>query len=614
MASSQTTVDEFISKRYDYIVIGGGTAGLVVAARLTEDPSVSVAVLEAGENHLSDPMVQIPYLYSQLYENPKYDWIFKTVRQTHLRNDIHGWPRGKGLGGSSAINYSMYSQASKADLDRWVSLGNPGWGFDDLLPYYRKAETYTEPTDAVSKIIDYSLNSQLRGSSGPIQVSFPKTLEFVQEIWAPTWRNLGFKMADPREGHSITAHQQPLTMDPSTGMRSYAATAYYAPNAARPNLSVLTGAAVSKIIVEAEDGQPNATGVEFTVGESKYVVGANREVILSAGAVQSPQLLELSGIGSPGVLKPLGIPVLVENMGVGENLQDHLVTGCSWQVLDELRTLEEFRDDPTKIDEAIAEFFAVGTGMFSANNLTSTTMASYSQLELNGDRILDKNELQTKIDTIFRSTKVGRGLQKQYDLQREILLDPNQASITYVGVPCGASFMSTESGAGIYVHDNPGKYVSIVNNLQHPCSRGTIHIKSTDVNEHPVIDPKYLSHPVDSLVLEAGFEFLAKVIKTEPLASKLKGGYAMKGYENFDKKNYHELVKDTAGTQWHPCGTNSMLPKEDGGVVDAELRVYGVKNLRVVDASVFPLLPQGNLQSLVYAVAEKAADLLKMSQ
>lgn len=503
----------------------------------------------------------------------------------------------------------MYSQATKKDIDNWQALGNQGWTWDNLLPYYKKHETYTAPEEPVASILGASaIDATLHGTSGPIQVSLPRVPQFIQEVWSQTCKNQGLPPVDPRSGASVTGHNQPLMMDPKTGTRSYAVTGYYLPSSHRSNLSVLTGSMVNRIILEKRNDSIIATGVEFSKEGARYNVHTNREVLLCAGTIQSPQLLELSGIGSRKLLESHDIEVFVDNPGVGENLQDHVVDGASFQTVDGIQTLDLFRD-PEVVNQAVAEYMSTGKGMFTANGLTGVACVPYLD-------VLTPEEKKAAADRVNELIKIPEqepGLIKQHNILKEMLLSPIEAAYVIIPSPGGADFSATESGAGIYFHQNPDTYFSIVANLQHPFSRGTVHIRSKNVNDHPVIDPAYLSHPLDLEILEKGMRHLKTFVQTEPLASKLKDGgkVLMPGNKYFESEDWTSQVKQNLGTQWHPIGTCAMLPRADGGVVNHNLKVYGVQNLRVIDASIFPLHVQGNICSLVYAVAERAADLIK---
>lgn len=327
--------EELATKSFDYVIIGGGTAGLTLAARLSEDENVTVAVLEAGGDRLNDPMVNTPGLSIQLMDKPEYDWSFQTVPQKQTRNRIHGWTRGKCLGGSSAVNFMMFSHCSKQDLDNWIELGNKGWGWDDMVPYFRKFETYNPPSEATGKKFNHRyIDPLLRGTEGPLQISFSESdLNWVQEAWPETCKNLGYpEPKDPRVGSAVGGFNQLTTVDPKAVTRSYSASAFYAPNKNRKNLSVLTDALVSKINFNknGSTGEVSAAGVNFIVGERNYSVKTNKEVIICAGVIQSPQILELSGVGSKELLQKYNIDVVIDNPAVGENLQDHTATPFSW--------------------------------------------------------------------------------------------------------------------------------------------------------------------------------------------------------------------------------------------------------------------------------------------
>ena len=297
----------------------------MLANRLTEVPDFTVLVVEAGSDRRGDPLVQTPGLFQQLYGKPEYDWDFKTIPQKGTLGAVHGWPRGKGLGGSSQINFMMYSHCSKMDLDIWRDLGNEGWGYDDLKPYMEKVEHIHLPNNETRKALSTEyIQPELRGKNGPVHTSFPSSaFNFIQESWVKTSEVLGYPNAtDPRTGSSLGLFNQLVTVDPKTSTRSYAATTYLAEAEHRSNLTVVTETMVRKILFDRSSGKPRASGVELENGGAVLKVHAKKEMLLCAGAVQSPQLLELSGIGQKEVLRKYGIDVVVDSPGVGENLQD----------------------------------------------------------------------------------------------------------------------------------------------------------------------------------------------------------------------------------------------------------------------------------------------------
>ena len=307
----------------DYVIIGGGTAGLVMAARLTEDPAVSVVVLEAGKHHPNDPRVEIPALMTQLYGDENYDWNFKTSPQPGLADRAVALPRGKMLGGSSSINFMMHSHASKKDIDNWEELGNKGWNFETLAPYYRKSETFVPPTqDTAADLSTKKIQPDFHGASGPVQTGFARGTGPSDDVWTPTFETLGLAAKeDPRKGATTGAYPILKHID-SAGKRSSAVSSYHAVAASRQNLKVIENALVTRIILrEVETGSVRATAVEFGIDGQQLRIEAMREVILAAGSVMSPKILELSGVGSKDVLDKAGIETIVRNDSVGENLQ-----------------------------------------------------------------------------------------------------------------------------------------------------------------------------------------------------------------------------------------------------------------------------------------------------
>lgn len=267
-------------------------------------------------------LMNISTIHILTCQSPAYDWNFKTIPQSHLDNRTIAWPRGKVLGGSSAINFLMQSHASKLDIDNWEKLGNPGWNFESLAPYYRKSETLSPPDEETVKALNINyLEVDLHGSQGPVQTGFPRGTGPADGVWGPTFDALGLGVRrDPRHGATLGGYPILKYMD-QKGKRSTTASTYYATVANRQNLTLIQDALVKRIIFDDLDGEPTASGVEYDLEGQEFVVHAAREVILSAGTVMSPKILELSGIGSKATLDKFGIKTVVENDGVGENLQ-----------------------------------------------------------------------------------------------------------------------------------------------------------------------------------------------------------------------------------------------------------------------------------------------------
>ncbi|KAF2110132.1 hypothetical protein BDV96DRAFT_501686 [Lophiotrema nucula] len=612
------SAQEFTQKAYDYVIIGGGTAGLVLAARLSEDPNVTVGVLEAGANRLGDPLIDAPNLFLQLWDKPEYDWSYKTIPQKGTLDRVHGWARGKVLGGSSAINYNMFSMASRQDLDNWAELGNRGWGFNDLAPYYRKFETYNPPSKILSsKINDKYVDPLLRGTNGPIQISFCEAdFQWQQEAWPETCMNAGYPMPkDPRSGSALGGFNQLTTVDPKTLTRSYAARNYYEPNKDRPNLSVLTEALVAKIVLEkGSTGEAKATGVQFIKDGATHTVSANKEVIVSGGVVNSPQILELSGIGGADVLQKAGVEVVVDNANVGENLNDHSATGVVVGVKDEYPTAEVLLRNPEIAQQAMEGYLTHKAGPFT-NAPTTTGFASLKMVDPELDAESHINALVSEYQKAHPDADpAGRA-----PLLAKQLLDPNEAAGQIVLLGVGADIEKSHTASELFIHQAPGNWITIGVCSTRSFSRGSIHIESSDPTKYPVIDPAYFSHPLDLDLASRSIMHVLTLTKYEPLASKLRkdenGDLVMAPFWTKGVPKTLEEAKELASantvTEYHPVGTCTMLPKEKGGVVDSECKVYGTSNVRVVDASIFPTHVQGNIVSLVYAVAEKAADVIK---
>ncbi|ETS78728.1 hypothetical protein PFICI_08581 [Pestalotiopsis fici W106-1] len=593
---------------YDYIVVGGGTSGLVVASRLTEDENVRVLVLEAGANRLDDPKITIQALAVSTYGDPDYDWCLTTEPQVGLHNRRLAQPLGKTLGGSSAINLGMVIYPSKSGFDSWEKSGNPGWGWDTMESYFRKFHTFTEPQPKLKKEFMLDFLNGNHGRDGPIQISYGSEEGFPPfcAAWPQTWANLGKAIdSDPIAGVSIGAFNNAATLHPVTRERSHAGSTYYAERAAqRPNLRVVTEALVEKLLLTEQTSTSStnkikATGVSFTGKDGKRrQITAKREVILAAGAVKTPQLLEVSGIGNRDLLESHGIACLLDNPNVGENLQDHGYVPFGWEVQDPMTSGDQMRD-PEVVKMCIDAFQAARAGPLSVNALAS----SFFPLQ---------NPDLTPVAVGPLLEELGQA-NAQPSVLREQICTPGDCSAQFTVVPFHANPYPGDDVQKVYGFGTPGFYASVVAVLNHPFSRGSVHIKSADISTPPALDPNAMSHPLDLELHARHVLVLEKICDTEPL----------RGLWKEDGKRLHnngqrvetleqakEAVKHTYTPHYHLCGTAAMLPREQGGVVGSDLRVYGVDGLRIVDASIFPLIPRGNIQSSVFAVAERAADIL----
>lgn len=326
----------------------------------------------------------------------------------HANNQVVKHTRGRVLGGSSAVNLMMWSQSTRRDIDNWRKLGNSGWGWDDLLPYYQKAETFHQPSEAARefyRIESEYLNASLRGTNGPIQTSLPDKDDYVSKVWTETCKNAGFKtpLSDPRSGSAMGGFNQLKAVDPRTGRRSYSASAYFKPNESRSNLLVVTDSLAERItIVQTPDGMHTATGVDFSSGDKRFHAQASREIIVSCGTFLSPKLLELSGIGSASILSQHGVEVKIDNPNVGENLQDHVCGHVAWGVHQELAT------------------HTLPSYMTNANlSLKDITPSGQGQLELS------------------KGIDAEKGRERQYQLLLESANASDQAVATFLGHATG---------------------------------------------------------------------------------------------------------------------------------------------------------------------------------
>ncbi|OJJ32543.1 hypothetical protein ASPWEDRAFT_140426 [Aspergillus wentii DTO 134E9] len=535
----------------DYVIVGGGTAGLVVANRLSEDENTSVIVLEAGDDRTEDNQVQNPICWPSLIGSVL-DWEFKTVPQTGLNNREQEHPAGKVLGGSSTINGLVYIPPSPAGIDAWARLGNDKWNWNALLPYLQRSYRLRAP-DEIKK--EFNLDAHNTGR-GPISVSYPSLADERNHPLINAWNDT-FK----EQGYEFTGNFLP---EKTVGTRPYTATTHdrwglgdcrsasdteYGRNAfIRPNLDVRTGVTVRRVLFSSASGEAIATGVEVYTRQGLVTIKAKEEVILAAGAFNTPKILELSGIGDGRLLSKLGIPTIIDNPGVGENLQNHLMSFLPVPV-------KRF----TELDNAPPGIKALGFV-----NLDQREQAD----------LLSRFSPQSKHDEVIRS----------------IIQNPDEASATAL-----LSLCETSEHAAIVV-----LFPSF------PISRGSTHVSSQDAYVKPTIDPRFLSKRID-------LEIMARLVQN------LHQVPASPAFEEFfeytnpglDLDAIKESIHERAISTHHVCGTAAMLPKEDGGVVDQNLRVYGTGNLRIADASIFPLIPSANPMSTVYAVAERAADLIR---
>ncbi|CAE6481256.1 unnamed protein product [Rhizoctonia solani] len=601
-AVHSTSGADFSSQIFDYVVVGGGTAGLTVAARLSDNPKISVGVIEAGPYYENDPLINTPALAGQLQGNAKYDWMFKSVPQSHVNNRVLPLPRGKVLGGSSAINLMVFNRASKAEYDAWEKLGNPKWNWNSLLPYMKAAEHFTgvDPFRANSTNANSGGIFPSQGTSGSIAASFNTWYSDIVIPYREAVANLGVPVNfDPDSGDPYGSYNSANAVNRTTGIRSYAANTYFAYNSGRTNFVVLTGAQATKLefsnsTTGKPDGKLIATGVSFVYNSTIYTVKAKKEVILSAGSFQTPQLLELSGIGNATILRQNGIGPLVDLPGVGENLQDHLFLASSYELKPGRTTLDILRNNASYAAAAQAQYAATHDGIYTS----STSILSF----INLDYITTPAELTNmtaKLNQEISADKITALQKAQYAIQKDWL----KKRVGHLEVVLSPGYF----GSGTPKANT--SYASILMVDQHPFSRGNVHINSSDQLATPQINPNYFSKSFDQETFIQALKFGLKISQTEPLAS-LVVARQDPPPETTSDEGYAEYAKANARTIHHPIGTSALAPRTIGGVVDTSLKVYGTSNVRVVDASIIPIHMGTHLSRTVYGIAERAAAII----
>jgi len=523
---------------WDYVIIGAGSAGCVLANRLSADGRNSVLLLEAGPPDRY-PWIHIPIGYAKTMFHPVYNWCFKTEPDPGMNGREIYWPRGRTLGGSSAINGLIYIRGQREDYDGWAALGNSGWSYDDVLPFFRKLEHNVRG------------ESPWHGADGPLWASDIGAKHELIEALIGAGEELGIPENDDFNG----ATQEGIGYYQLTtrhGLRCSTATAYLRPARARPNLRVDTEAHATRILF---DGR-KATGVVYRQAGRDVSVTARREVILSAGALQSPQLLQLSGIGPPALLQGFGIPVVHGLAGVGENLQDHLQARVIFRCTKPITTNDilssPWRKLAMGLEFAVARRGPMAVGINQGGIFART------------DSALTRPDVQFHVATL------------------------------------------SSDMAGSKVHEFSGFTMSVCQ-LQ-PESRGHVRLKSPDPLAAPAMQPNYLSTEKDRATLVAGIRLARALAATRALSPYVAGEYRP-GPEATSGDALLEFAKNTAGTIFHPSGTCKMGPASDPlAVVDHDLAVHGLAGIRVVDCSIMPTLVSGNTNAPVVMIAEKIAD------
>ncbi|HEY0767784.1 MAG TPA: GMC family oxidoreductase N-terminal domain-containing protein [Steroidobacteraceae bacterium] len=531
---------------YDYIVVGAGSAGCVLANRLTATGAHRVLLLEAGGSDRS-LWIQVPIGYGRTFNDPRYNWMYQAQPDPALDNRSAFWPRGKVLGGSSSINAMVYVRGQPADFDDWRAAGNPGWSWNELLPYFKKLEDHAWGS------------SEFHGAGGPVHVSdVSASVHPLCHTFLAACASLGIEHTDDFNGaRAEGAGLWQVTI--KDGVRVSCANAYLRPARRRANLEVQVRAQATRVLFSGS----RAVGVEYVRAGAQREARARREVLLAAGAVNSPQLLELSGIGDAQLLKEFNIPVIADSPAVGRGLQDHLAVSYF------------YRSRVPTLNDQLAPF------------LGKVTAALKYALGRCGPLAMSVNQ-------------AGAFLRGRADLTRpnlHIYFNP-------------ASYSTTTSGPRRRLL-NPDPYPGFLMsfNTCRPTSRGTIHIRSRDPLASPAIVPNSLSTEADLQDVFEGARVLRRIAGSRPLADVIEAEREPGAQVQSDTAVLADFRR-RAGSVFHACGTCAMGSEPRTSVLDPRLRVRGVTGLRVADASIFPNLTSGNTNAPTILVAEKAADLI----
>ena len=534
---------------FDYIVVGGGSAGSVLASRLSADPAVSVCLLEAGSVD-SSVLIHCPAGLALMAQVPQGNWRFQTTPQPGLNGRRGYQPRGKVLGGSSSINAMVYIRGQHADYDHWAAEGNAGWAWADVLPYFKRAEHNERGAD------------DFHGSGGPLNVMDLRSPKRHGPAFVQAAQQAGFKVNADFNG----ADQEgagPYQVTHKNGERCSAAKGYLTPHIGqRSNLQVLTDVQVTRILLDCESGAKRATGVEFRQGGATRQLQAKREVLLCAGALQSPQLLMLSGIGGAEQLQQHGIPVQHHLPGVGLNLHDHIDVV---QVVDAPHLKDTFGLSLSGAWQAlkgILEWRHKRSGMLTTNFAEAGAFLRSSP-----------NEVAPDLQLHF---VIGK------------LIDHGRKTVFGHGYSCHVCLLQ-------------------------PKSRGRVTLASADPTAAPLIDIGFLQESADLDRLTRGFKLMRNILQQPALAG-LGGRELPTSAGAQTDAQIADFIRNHADTIYHPVGTCRMGSGTGSGskdVVDARLRVHGVRGLRVVDASVMPRIVSGNTNAPVIMIAEKAADMIR---
>ncbi|KAF8218301.1 aryl-alcohol oxidase-like protein [Mycena galopus ATCC 62051] len=565
------SVSDLPGLTYDFIVAGGGTAGSVVASRLTENSEWSVLVLEAGPTNEGVVLSEAPLLVDEFLTHPIWSWNYSTISQPGLNGRTIPYQRAHILGGCSAHNGMFYTRGSADDFDRYAELtGDPGWAWDQLLPYFFKNERWTEPADHHDTHGQY--NPLVHSTTGKTSVSLPgfawPTGNYVLQTTKELHDDFPFNL-DYNSGSPLGVGWLQETI--GGGERSSAATSYLTPDVQqRPNLHILLNARVFKLLANTSNDQVAFNGVQFSHSQSPSLstVTATKEVVLSAGTVGSAQILMNSGVGNKTDLEALGIPVLLDLPSVGQNVSDHAAVVATWTVASN-DTEDEIFLNTTRFNEAFGEWNATKTGPLTT---IGTTHVGFKRLNLTSD--------------IFR----------QFE-------DPSSGR--------RSPHVELKFASGAFGSESTGHYFSINTAVVSPMSRGFIKLNTSDPLDSPLINPGLLSSDFDLLAVREGIKMAQRFV-TAPVWK----GYIIEQTPALANATtdaeLEEWIRNTASTSSHLVGSAGMSARDAGyGVVDPDLLLKGAVGLRIIDASVLPIVPSAHTQAATYAFAERGSDLIQ---
>ncbi|KAF2127822.1 GMC oxidoreductase [Dothidotthia symphoricarpi CBS 119687] len=595
-AANDTLFSSTKGKTYDYIIVGGGLSGLVVANRLTEDRNVSVLIIENGviDNR---PSTKVPY-----YANINVDnyYPITSAPEPFMHNKTWSVHVGNVVGGGSVINGMQFDRGSDADYDAWEQLGSPGWGFKGLAKYFKKSTHFDGPSEATRKRLNITYDARAYGD-GPLKVSIPSyQYEDYKDIMGSF---LAENISHSQEGFArpLGTFWTPNTIDNSTKERCHARVAYYDPVQQRSNLHLLTNTHVDEIIFTG-GRRLGASGVKMTSNTDSNTgsVYAAKEVILAAGGVFTPHLLMLSGIGPKDVLAAAKISVKKNLPAVGSNFQDHQALYMRYNLSN-----QSIPNPDMLVGTAVDQSFNATAALLYAANRTgpwtfgrgnAAAFLPFKQFSTNYANITAQISAQNPLAYLPTRYANNKALLKGFLAQRTILIE---------------HYLSDNAATGEYPIQPWGRATTAV---QKPLSRGTLVLNATHPSANPIVVRNAFQNPVDKMVLGELVRWNRRHWTQQPLLQRFSPVETVPGAQyQTDEEIFDASI--TAGvldpTYAHSSGACALMPEELGGCVDPTLRVYGVQNLRIVDASILPMIPAAHLQATMYAVAEKAADIIK---